>query len=68
MGRLSGVIDMKVVYFNDTERDQLVYENSLVGPYSTVAPASSIEVDLGDVGKVFIKVWETGTVLIGETK
>lgn len=60
---------MKIYYFNDTERKQLVYVNTLSSEPETLASAdgSIFDVKVRDNAIPFIKVWEDGVVLLSDT-
>lgn len=57
---------MKVALFNDTHKDWRLHIGSLRGVNGeTCIPAQQmVNFDLPDGGDAFVKVWETGVVLV----
>lgn len=60
---------VKVLYLNDTRKTQYVHKYNLHKVEKEVPPAdySVVELEIPDGGGVFVKVWETGVVLISTT-
>ena len=60
---------MKIYYFNDTAKKQIVYTNDLAGKPTILDPASGQIFECSGDGSYsipWIKVWETGVVLIAD--
>ena len=57
---------MKVTLFNDTRKDWRLHIGSLRGrnDESRVPAQQSLDFELADGEDVFVKVWETGVVLV----